>query len=167
MIEEWKDVSGWEGLYKVSDLGRVQGPRTILKPHPNKDGYFQVLLFRKGRGTNKLVSRLVCEAFHGPPPFEGAQALHRDGINIHNYPDNLYWGTHQQNMDDQQRLNELPVGEDHHRAKLTWSIVVSIRERATSGESAYKIGKDIGISNRHCLLIIRNQMWPKERMLCQ
>ena len=45
MIEEWRDVLGYEGLYEVSDQGRVRRNGKILKPGKNNWGYLQVFLF--------------------------------------------------------------------------------------------------------------------------
>lgn len=53
MNEEWRDIKGYEGLYQVSNLGRVKslnyrghkGCVGILKGTPDKDGYLRVVLF--------------------------------------------------------------------------------------------------------------------------
>lgn len=50
------------------------------------------------RGKNYKIHRLVCEAFHGPAPFEGAVVLHLDEDATNNRPDNLRWGTMKENM---------------------------------------------------------------------
>jgi hypothetical protein len=44
------------------------------------------------------VHRLVCEAFHGPPPFEKAVVIHIDENALNNRPENLRWGTQKENM---------------------------------------------------------------------
>ncbi len=44
-----------------------------------------------------MVSRLVCIAFHGLPPFEGAEAMHANEDSLVNRPDNLGWGTRKEN----------------------------------------------------------------------
>lgn len=50
------------------------------------------------RGKNYKVHRLVCEAFHGAPPFEGAVVMHIDENSANNRPDNLKWGTQKENL---------------------------------------------------------------------
>jgi hypothetical protein len=50
------------------------------------------------RGKNYKVHRLICEAFHGPPPFDGAIVLHLDEDATNNRPENLKWGTMKENM---------------------------------------------------------------------
>lgn len=50
------------------------------------------------RGKNYKVHRLVCEAFHGPPPFKGAVVIHIDENALNNRPENLRWGTQKENL---------------------------------------------------------------------
>jgi hypothetical protein len=50
------------------------------------------------RGKNYKIARLVCIAFNGPPPFDGAYVLHDDECETNNRPDNLVWGTQEQNL---------------------------------------------------------------------
>lgn len=106
-MEEWRDIVGYEGAYIVSSIGRVQrvDTNTILKPYKCKDGYLHAVLYRRNKRANKRISRLVCEAFNGPPPFPSAMALHKDGIGNNDTPGNLYWGTHDENMMDLKRHN--------------------------------------------------------------
>jgi hypothetical protein len=50
------------------------------------------------RGTSYKIARLVAEAFHGPPPFDGAVAMHVDENAANNRPSNLRWGTQKENL---------------------------------------------------------------------
>lgn len=80
--EEWRDAAGYEGLYQVSDQGRVKSlERTyidksgrkqtvkerILKPFLTKKGYLLVGLHNGGKRKTFKVHRLVCTAFHENP----------------------------------------------------------------------------------------------------
>jgi hypothetical protein len=47
---------------------------------------------------NMKVHRLVCEAFHGPPPFDRAVVIHLDEDATNNRADNLKWGTQKENL---------------------------------------------------------------------
>ena len=74
MIEIWKPVIGYEGLYEVSNLGRVKslnylktGKEKILKERLHL-GYNRVVLYKNGVGKNYGVHRLVWSAFNGPIP---------------------------------------------------------------------------------------------------
>ena len=65
MTEEiWKDIAGYEGLYKVSNLGRVKslnyrktGKEQILTPGKNANGYLQVRLSKNGVAKTYRVNR--------------------------------------------------------------------------------------------------------------
>lgn len=74
MIEIWKPVIGYEGLYEVSNRGRVKslnylrtGREKILKERIHQ-GYNRVTLFKNGVGKEHAVHRLVWNAFKGPIP---------------------------------------------------------------------------------------------------
>lgn len=72
MAEIWKDVLGFEGLYQVSDLGRIRNARTgkirVLSVQKLRGGYLQVGLSKDGRRKYLRVHRVVWEAFNGPIP---------------------------------------------------------------------------------------------------
>ena len=107
-MEIWKDIPGYEGKYQVSSYGRVKslnymrtGKANILKPGHGKSGYFSVTLSNNGSYKQKLVHRLVWEAFNGPIP-EGYEVNHRDenpgnnrldNLNLLTHTDNQNWGT--------------------------------------------------------------------------
>ena len=111
-IEEWKDIKGYEGLYQVSDMGRVKSfGRTvvsknglkqyrkgrILKPRTNGYGYLRVDLCC-GRGESKsfYVHRLVCEAFHENTENKPC-VNHIDEDKTNNTASNLEWSTYKEN----------------------------------------------------------------------
>lgn len=105
--EIWKPVSEFPDRYEISSYGRVRSrvqckTGRILKLQDG-GGYLKVCFCVDQKIYNRRINRLVCEAFHGPPPFKDADALHKNGDNLDNTPGNLYWGTHQQNMDDMKR----------------------------------------------------------------
>lgn len=63
MKEEWRDVKDFEGLYKVSNFGRIKSNNKILKARQRKDGYLIVALSKCGYAKNYYLHRLVAEAF--------------------------------------------------------------------------------------------------------
>lgn len=65
MNEEWKDIPNYEGLYQVSNLGRVRSKRRILKPYVTKRGYCRVGLTRNSKTKHYMVHKLVMHSFIG------------------------------------------------------------------------------------------------------
>ena len=59
------------------------------------DGKRFIIVFRR---KSYRVARLVCEAFHGPPPLDATYCLHDDECAANNRPTNLLWGTQKQNL---------------------------------------------------------------------
>lgn len=87
--EVWKPVPR-HPRYEVSSHGRVRNAATkhVLRPQRHTKGYVKVHL---GRHVQQLVHRLVCEAFHGPPPLPTDHADHLDFDPTNNTPSNLRW----------------------------------------------------------------------------
>lgn len=86
------------------------------------------------------VHRLVAEAFHGTRP-PGMQVRHLDGDNSNNTPENLSFGTQEENYEDRNRHGNLPRGEGHYKAKLSEAQVQAIlRSPAPSSRLAAKYG---------------------------
>lgn len=125
MEEIWKDIQGYEGLYQVSNLGRVKslarldtrGQRVsekILKLGKHRAGYFRVNLYKNGKMKQYLVHRLVALAFI-PNPENKEQVNHIDGNKQNNVIENLEWCTHSENIQHAYRtgLAKGLVGENH------------------------------------------------------
>jgi hypothetical protein len=112
--ECWVPISGWEGYYEASTLGRIRSLDRIimcpngqarslrgcvLRPVLRADGHLGVRLSRDGQGQTRLVHSLVALAFLGPLP-PGLEVCHNDGNPVNNRPENLRHGSHASNMAD-------------------------------------------------------------------
>ena len=97
MKEEWKDIKGYEGLYQVSNLGRVKSlgnnkskKEKILDPKPNMYGYKEVRLSKEGKRKPYKVHRLVAIYFI-PNPNNYKEVNHKDEDKTNNHVSNLEW----------------------------------------------------------------------------
>ena len=94
--EIWASIHGYEGLYEVSNRGRVRslkfGKKKILKPTPNKQGYYHVKLSKDSKTKDFRVSRLVAMAFvPNPNPNQWKQVNHKNEVKTDNRASNLEW----------------------------------------------------------------------------
>lgn len=87
--ESWRPIPSVPG-YQASNRGRIRNAATrrVLSPKPTTNGYLQVHCGRAN--PNRLIHRLVCEAFHGEPEAT-AHADHLDFNRLNNRPTNLRW----------------------------------------------------------------------------
>ena len=111
MKEIWKPIAGYEGVYEVSNLGKVKSLKRkvirsgksmfvhggILKPNIINGGYEQIKLFKSGKAKMFLVHRLVAETFL-PNPKKLPQVNHIDGNKLNNKLENIEWCTAKENM---------------------------------------------------------------------
>ena len=95
-MEIWKEVEGYEGLYQVSNLGRVKSKNKTLHPNTNTYGYKHVTLSKDNVQKTVLVHRLVASAFIGNPSGK-PQINHKDGNKNNNAESNLEWVTQESN----------------------------------------------------------------------
>lgn len=106
--ENWKDILGYEGVYQVSDCGRVKRigeysnqvtrwkSDKILKPCKKDNGYLVVTLSLSNKLKRKYIHRLVAEAFI--PNVENKDTVnHIDLDRTNNNVNNLEWATYKEN----------------------------------------------------------------------
>lgn len=165
IVEVWSPVVGHEGLYEVSNLGRVKclqhlnkkGRLTsefILSQSQSKYGYWNVGFARRKFQTHCLVLL----AFIGPRP-EGCEGCHNNGDSSDCVLSNLRWDTPKANAADKLLHGTSNCGERNPRAKLTESQVRSIRLRFEQGVSGVAISREFGIAKSAVSRIKLGQSW--------
>lgn len=98
MQEIWKDIPNYEGLYQISNLGRVKSIKNniIKKPSILKKGYLNMCLRKNGKAKYILIHRLVALAYI-PNPNNFPCVNHKDCNPQNNRVDNLEWITYKEN----------------------------------------------------------------------
>ena len=147
MQEIWKDIKNYEGLYQVSNLGRIKSLNRysynsvgkynkkiferILKQAIAKPGYYVINLTKNGKQKTYRIHRLVAETFI-PNPNNYPMINHIDCNKLNNKVENLEWCTHTHNMqeaarnglmnyDNLKRWNN-KFGKEHNRSKKVYQI---------------------------------------------
>lgn len=161
LSEEWRTISHCPA-YEVSSFGRIRRKDTgyIIAQHKTAKGYYVASLSRCPMDNLKVfVARAVCIAFHGPPPFPGAQAAHLDGSQDHNVPDNLAWTTCEENNAHKAVHGATPQGTSYLRAKLKPDDVLELYRAAHAGVKTGVLAKRFGISTIQVTKIKAGRQW--------
>lgn len=162
-MEEWRDIPGYENIYKVSELGRVmrvgqssrgcmtkRGPH-LLRPGIDTDGYRQFKLHSAPKPPKQVkVHQIVMAVFIGPPP-TGLQINHKDRNKNNNSIANLEYVTLQRNIEHAIETGgrDSPRGECHGMRKITEAQAMYIKHSMQpQKELAGKFGIHIGQVSR-------------------
>lgn len=164
MNEIWKPVKGFEGLYEVSNIGRVKSfvgrwgiKERILKPWLTSNGYWHVCL---GRGNKKMIHKLVLEAF-APNPKGKPCCNHKNGIRTDNRIENLEWCTYAENNRHAIDVLGKCLGEKNPHAKLNAKQVRVIKhlKNIKPKMSSPEVAKYFPIERRVVIDIWNNKTW--------
>lgn len=174
-MEHWKPVIGYEGLYEVSDMGRV---RTIQRMAVDKNGRvlripFRIRVFQINSQTKypclrlkrymvdykcRTIHSLVAEAFLGERP-EGMQVAHNDGNPSNNKLENLRYATRTDNQADRIRHGTHNRGERQGCSRLMASDVRLIRQMIKDGVRQRRIAEKFGMTDSHISAINTKKAW--------
>lgn len=153
--EKWKDIEGYDGVYQVSDLGRVRskkyGDWRLLRPKKSNSGYFSVNLCKYGKQKTVKIHRLVAQAFI--PNDDNSKTIinHRNECKSDNRVSNIEWCDYKYN---------------NHYNDLYWRKKSSVRRKIEklyrpelSSKENIEIFRANGIScSRHTLWQLRKDL---------
>jgi hypothetical protein len=168
MIEIWKDIIGFEGIYQFSNLYRI---KRLFNRHGNISnkilkiqigGEYPHIGLRKNNKYHTLkIHHLVLEYFVGPCPV-GMECRHLNSINTDYKIENLRWDTHKNNMKDSIERGTFHIpnnaGSERINAKLNkWKVRI-IKRLIEDGYLTFKeIAKLFNVSYTMIWLIANNK----------
>lgn len=162
--ESWKDVPGYEGVYRVSSLGRVVSLHSkhqrILVPVLRNNGYLHVKLCGPAGKKQVSIHCLVAGVFIGPRPL-GLDVSHINGDKSDNRYTNLLYESHSDNCSRRRSHGTAytPKGELHHAAKLSVDKVGEIFRLRSNGASQKKIAKIFGVTQSNISRVLSGALW--------
>lgn len=179
--EIWKPVVGYEGIYEVSDQGRMRSldrtvlhkdgrktrrPGMVLVANPNSLGYPRVSLCKDGDSHWSTLHAIVAQTFLPKPPRKiGATRRdfvvnHKDGNKLNNHVSNLEYITSTANIYHARATGLLSVkGVKNNKAKLSDDDVRSIRELYSLGATQVQLAAEFGVYQTSISRIVRRDGW--------
>ena len=155
-MEEWRPIPGYEGIYEVSDLGRIRSldryclgkdgrsefhPGKILVCGPGKHGYAVVGLRDGEKRRTRTVHTIVAEVFLSPRP-PRHDVMHLNGNRLDNRATNLRYGTRAENLHQ-----TYAYGGTAGPGKLSREQARDAMRRMDYGESPLDLAKEYGVNN--------------------
>lgn len=172
-IEEiWRDVVGYEGVYQVSNHGRVMRVSmargavlgALTKIHVNElvGGYCYVRLSASGKATSKVLHSLVARAFLGECP-KGYEVNHIDADKLNNRVSNLEYVTRADNVKHAVKHGLNAHGETHGRAKLNARKAAAIRAAYVPYLTTLdELAQEHGVSISAIRAIVTGKTWKQD-----
>ena len=150
-MEIWKNIKGYEGLYQVSNTGKVKSLKRKsinngsfsgfvsvkekeLKQTINRLGYHVVTLFKEGKRNFKIVHRLVAQEFIYKPD-EYKEVNHLDLNKSNNHVTNLQWCDRKQNINhyyENSNKSSKYKGVSYSKERNKWSAYIDINKKRLS-----------------------------------
>lgn len=161
MTEQWKDVAGYEGLYQVSNLGRIRNRKKAILSQRDCHGYLRVSLCKNNSYKHFRTHILVLQTF-GRKKKAGEECRHMDGTRKNNKISNLQWGTRKENMQDQKDHKTLAMGERSGKSKLRNEDIAYIRKHYVwrcQHYGSYALGRMFKTRASNIMAIINNVTW--------
>lgn len=150
-MEVWKDIPGYEGLYQVSNLGRIKSlerpkcfgriyKEKIMKPGTNATGYLYIVLYKDGKHKTCRLHRLVLMAFNPVDGMDSLDVNHIDEDKKNCRLENLCWMT---------RTENLNWGGHNDRMSKTQSIKIYCVELDKEFLGIRPAARELGLTAQH------------------
>lgn len=158
MQEIWLSIPSYDGLYKISNTGKIKNKKNKILKTVIINGYHFIRLFKNKKYKQYSVSRLVLTVFDRPAkPREEAAHFPENNKNNNNI-NNLCWLTHKENEKHKIKHNTKLIGNKHGMSKLSENEILEIR-KLKNKLTHLKISKKFNISRQHVTAIINNIYW--------
>jgi hypothetical protein len=166
--EKWRDVADYEGLYIVSDVGRLYSINRglFMRLSMNGRGYYHTAIGTKDTGYRKIrIHAVVSRAFIGECP-EGKEVNHKNGIKSDNRASNLEYVVHSRNVQHAYDIGlRKRIGGEHGKHTLTEKDVRRVRRRYRDlGSKRHGFIKQVAdeyeVTPTCIWSIVHNKVWP-------
>ena len=151
-MEIWHDIEGYEGLYQISNKGRVKslykGSERILKPLDNGRGYLRAHLTKENTSKHIRIHRLVAQAFI-PNPHNLPEINHKDENKKNNCVENLEWCDRRYNVN---------YGTRNERVSRKIFQYSKSGEFIREWKSAEEVKRVLGIDNSHIIACCKGKL---------
>jgi hypothetical protein len=173
MQEIWKPISGYVGLYEVSNFGiirsldriipdKTHGTRKlagrVLRYTTDNQGRCYVGLSRDNKPIKKRVHLIVAEAFLGPR-IKGVEVCHEDGNPANNQASNLRFDTHKSNMEDMVHHGRSNRGLKNPNTKMTQEQALQVKRLRLDGKTYKIIASELGLSFEQVRSVCVGRAW--------
>ena len=165
--EIWKDVEGYEGIYQISNKGRIKsfhyGRAHLMRGGGGKSGYRTVVLNKDGRSRTKLLHVLIAKTFI-PNPEKKPFVNHKDGDKLNNCVENLEWVTAKENTRHaiENGLIKRNYGTDHQMSKFSdedIKFIFSVFKKGDRNFGINALAKKFGVNKSTIERIIKGKTY--------
>ena len=158
-MEVWKDIKGYNGVYKVSNYGSVvsyanKTPRT-LNGHVLPNGYKIIIINYKGRKRKFFLHNLVATYFIDNPN-NHSHICHIDSDKLNNHYTNLRWCSAEESKTHTVDVSGVKRGSDANRSKLSEEDVIYIYN---SDETQRELAKKFNVARSTIHFIKNGDIW--------